>query len=125
MIKRTLAAVAAATLAASVTTLSPAGATPVPQGGAFAGFHHQRLDVTSVGNGRPRVLQNTAAGLPAGAPTRATSAFLLRLGTSSTLTAYHRGALRSRATARTDAQSQFRRIKTAQEQVIAHLPGSA
>jgi subtilisin family serine protease len=122
-----LAAAAAVGLVASIVTLDPAGAAPAAPGHRVAGNRLDRPNIpgNTINHGLPRAAQALAAGRPDGAPVRGQYAFLLRLGTDSTLATYRQFASRGRATARTESISQFNRIKQAQAAVISALPRGA
>ncbi len=123
-----VAVTAAVALVASVAPLDPAGAAPAPpvnRAGSHQQFRHQFAGRNSAGHGLPRVLEQGSAALPAGVPSHGRYAFLLRLGTRSTLSAYRRNAPQGKSTASAAAKSQFARIKARQAGVIAALPSRA
>jgi subtilisin family serine protease len=122
-----VAAVAAAALVGSVLTVNSAAATPAALSthpAAHTSFSHPDLPRNSVSHGLPRALQGGSSALPAGVPSHGSYAFLLRLSTASTLSAY-RAATGGKSAAAAAAKSQYSRIRAAQADVVAALPAGS
>jgi subtilisin family serine protease len=114
---------AIALVVGSLAVTATAGAT-ARRSGKLLSVHHA-IPHNSISHGLPRILQNSAAKLPAGVPTHGSYAFLLRLRTAPTFTAYRQHVTLGRAAASSAAKSQFARIRSQQAQVIRALPAGS
>jgi subtilisin family serine protease len=116
-----VAAAAAVALAGAVATVGGADAAPASPTTPKT-FRHAAVAKNSASDGLPRILTDGATGLPQGVPTHGRYAFLLRLGTNSTLATYRQLALRGKTVAASAAKSQYTEIKAAQADVVDALP---
>jgi len=119
-----VAAAAALALMTAMISASTAGAAPrnsTLATGIATSSHSLKAASSSAA---PRSLRGNNGARPAGLPAHGRSAFLLKLSTSSTHTAYVQ-ARGGKQAARNAAASQLRAVTAAQNRVIAGLPGGS
>jgi subtilisin family serine protease len=116
------------TLVAGLAPASSAAAAPhTPK--LAAGVAKSAHSLTSVGSraaGAPRALSGkSASALPAGVPSTGNYAFLLKLSTRTTGSAFSGARLRGVTAAKSAAKAELRAVTSAQDKVIAKLPAKS
>ena len=119
-----LAAAAAVTLMASVLPASSAAAAPhaAKLAAAVPKSAHSLTAAASRAPAVPRALSSKASSLPAGVPATGSYAFLLKLSTRTTGSAFSSARVKGAVAAKSAAKAELRAIAAAQDKVIAKLP---